>query len=403
MVDDVVAAVVRDTTVSPNVDDAMFTMLSPTGPITYQGRDFTPTCMNGTPYHYFVKRGSVNKLVYYYQGGGACWDQVTCSLSFCDTSVNPAGPDNPNSASAGFLDLSNPANPFRDWNIVFVPYCSCDLHYGDAAQDYPLHVEHRGYQNARVVEKWAREHFVEPDVIFVAGSSAGGFGAFYNAPLHHAVWPASRFQVLGDGSNGVVTQDFVDEGFPHWNFDAHLPDDIPGLRDALLHADTFVPGYAQAVAEHFPETRWAHYVTAFDGGRGTLTGFYNFMLHDEDVLAAINWWGGSCAFNANMRAQTLATAAAVPSNYRYYIGTGTRHTMWGRDKVYTDTTGGVPLVVDWIVGMLDDTPAWTNVECTNCGLLLPGDPHPDLSIYPYDPPTQPFEQQGSDVVVNCGP
>ena len=88
---------------------------------------------------------------------------------------------------------------------------------------------------------------------------------------------------------------------------------------------------------------------------------------------------------------------------RYYIGSGTRHTMWGRDKVYTDTTGGVPLIVDWITGMLDGTPAWTNVECTNCGLLLPGDLHPDLSTYPYDPPTQPFEQQGSDIVVNCGP
>jgi hypothetical protein len=55
----------------------------------------------------------------------------------------------------------------------FVSYCSCDVHFGDAAQEYPPHVEHRGYQNSRIVEKWAREHFVNPEQIFVTGSSAG--------------------------------------------------------------------------------------------------------------------------------------------------------------------------------------------------------------------------------------
>jgi hypothetical protein len=95
-----------------------------------------------------------------------------------------------------------------------------------------------------------------------------------------------------------------------------------------------------------------------------------------------------------MRVQALATAAAVPSNYRYYIGTGSRHTMWGSDKVYTDTTGGVPTIVDWVNGMLGGTAAWTNVECTNCGLLLPGDPAPD-------PLRPPFTAVGSDVLITC--
>ena len=86
----------------------------------------------------------------------------------------------------------------------------------------------------------------------------------------------------------------------------------------------------------------------------------------------------------------------MPSNYRYYIGTGSRHTMWGSDKVYDDTTGGVPLLVDWVNGMLDGTPAWTNVEANDEGLLLPGDPRPGTI------PTPPFFQVGSDVKVICG-
>jgi hypothetical protein len=73
--------------------------------------------------------------------------------------------------------------------------------------------------------------------------------------------------------------------------------------------------------------------------------------------------------------------------------------MWGSNKVYTDTTGGVPTIVDWVDAMLNSAsgapdPGWTNVECTNCGLLLPGDPRPN----PLQPP---FEQVGSDVVIMC--
>jgi hypothetical protein len=86
----------------------------------------------------------------------------------------------------------------------------------------------------------------------------------------------------------------------------------------------------------------------------------------------------------------------VPSNYRYYIGTGSRHTMWYFPKVYNDTTGGVPLLVDWINAMLTGGPGWTNVEAANEGLLLPGDPRPGTL------PTPPFFQVGPDVKVICG-
>jgi len=397
MVDALVAALVRDTTASPNVDDTGFAVLSPTGTTSYQGRDLTPVCMDGSPYHYFAKRGSVNKLLVYYQGGGACWEQLTCSIPTCDATVDP-DEDNPALFGNGFADLANPTNPFRDWHVVFVSYCSCDVHFGDAAQDYPLHVEHRGFHNAKVVEKWAREHFVSPEVVFVTGSSAGAYGAWFNAPLLHEVWPAAQFHVLADAGNGVITPEFLATFFPNWNFRGNIPESIPALLD-VLDQGTGIRGYTEVIAGVFPDTTWAHYSTAFDGGAGGQTGFYNLMLNDNDPVHALTWWEGACAFNGAMRQQAIDTAAAVPGNYRYYIGSGSRHTMWGSNKVYDDTTGGVPAIVDWVNAMLasrGDAPdaGWSNVECTNCGLTLPGDPKPD----PLEPP---FEQVGSDVVIMC--
>ncbi|RZV49807.1 MAG: hypothetical protein EX268_18435, partial [Deltaproteobacteria bacterium] len=90
-------------------------------------------------------------------------------------------------------------------------------------------------------------------------------------------------------------------------------------------------------------------------GRSRRYGFYNIML-DISPLGATTWWEASCDFGEVARQQSETTFATVPGNYRFYFGTGSRHTMWGADKVYTDTTGGVPTVVDWINAMLASGP-----------------------------------------------
>jgi hypothetical protein len=404
-VDAIVARIVRDTLASPEAGDGAYVTIDGE-PTTYQGRTFTPVCMDGSPYRFFARRGTVNKLVVYYQGGGACWEQLTCGIPTCDDGVTDS--DNPDNFSTGFADLSNPANPFRDWNAVFVSYCSCDVHFGDAAQDYanvnpasPKHVEHRGYHNAKVVEKWAREHFLAPEAVFVTGSSAGAYGAWFNGPLLHAVWPSAHFSVLADAGNGVVTQEFLETYFPNWNFEANLPPDIPELKQVLDDGEGIV-GYTKVITRIFPNTSWAHYTAAFDGGTGGQTGFYNLMLNGNDPLAALTWWEGSCAFRNQMRAQAIETAAAVDQqdgNYRYYIGSGSRHTMWGSNKVYVDVTGGVPTIVDWVSAMLASRPGapdpgWTNVEASPYNIVLPGDPRPS-------PLVPPFVQVGADVLIDC--
>jgi hypothetical protein len=397
-VDGLTASLITDTTISPNVDDTQFTTITP-GNQSYEGSQLKPTCAFSTPYHYFVKRGSVNKLVMYYQGGGACWDFNTCGLlGIFDKDVNPTGSDNPNNTTTGFGDLTNPNNPFKDWNIVFVSYCTGDIHFGDANANYggvATNTFHKGWHNARTAEKFAREHFVNPDEIFVTGSSAGAYGAFFNAPLHHAVWPDSKFTVLADAGNGVITPSFLTDNFPTWNFEVHLPPYIPGLVEAIQDG-TGIPAYTAAVAAYFPNTAWGHYTSSYDGGTGGQTGFYNVMQNLGDVLAWPSWWNASCAWNTVMRSQAIASAAGAPSNYRYYIGTGSRHTMYGSNKVYTDVTGGVPTIVDWVNSMRARDGGWTNVECSSdCGKLLPGDPQPGSL------PTPPFSMVGPDVVITC--
>jgi hypothetical protein len=389
------ADVVAAATVSPVVDDQSFTQIEPPEEVSYLGRKLRPICSTGTPWVFFAKRGTVNKVVMYYQGGGACWNPFTCNPATptYDTAVTEN--DDPSDIDSGFGDLANPDNPFKDWSVVFIPYCTGDVHWGDASFVYSgggleFTIEHRGAVNARVAEKWARDHFVMPEEVFVTGSSAGAYGAIASSPyLMEFAWPSSHFAVLGDAGNGVITQDFLVNDIAKWGIERSVPRWIENL-DVPITELSIVDVYTE-VARHYPWNRFGTYTTSFDGPSGGQTGFYNIMRNGGNPVAALVWWEASCEWNAAMRAQNFETFARTPSNFRYYIGTGSRHTMWGNDKVYTDTTGGVPTVKDWIEAMLAGTPEWTNVECQDCGTTLPGDPKPGTL------PTPPFDDLGNIV------
>jgi hypothetical protein len=392
LVDDALLAA----TVSPSVPTG-FSEVVPGAQVDYAGRTLEPTCSAGTPWSFWVRRGTVNKLLVYYQGGGACWSGLTCGG--IPGLVNPTfkqstGPfDNPANFSDGFADLSNPDNPFRDWHFVFVPYCTGDVHWGDAVVDHENEItgaittiRHKGYVNAQVAEKWAREHFVFPEQIFVSGSSAGSYGALVNSLyLQEFPYPSTDVAVLGDAGNGVITDDFLANDLAKWGIEQNLPSWIPALNvpiDELDAADLWSES-----AKFYAMNRFATYTASYDGGTGGQSGFYNIMLNPGNFGAWLRWWEASCEWNGLMR-DLNDRAALEAANFRFYVGAGSRHTMWGSDKVYSDTTGNVPTIRDWVAAMIEGNGDWQNVACDDCEAVLPGDPTPPSL------PTPPFTADG---------
>jgi hypothetical protein len=173
-------------------------------------------------YKFQVWPGSSEKLLIYFQGGGACWDHATTVVPLCTTSCS----SQPNT---GLFDKSNENNPWRDYTIVHIMYCSGDAHAGIATRDYNdlrgEPVVQVGAKNVQTTLDWitAQTDFFPAtgltDLV-ISGASAGSIGAQvwadqiltqFKTTLPYqraAVIPDSYAGVFPDGSQGPTMIDF---------------------------------------------------------------------------------------------------------------------------------------------------------------------------------------------------
>lgn len=154
-------------------------------------------CGNGSQYKFFVRRTRSPNLLFFFEGGGACWDFDTCSGR-----AGILGAANPNGIPDDYMTqftpryispLVNGADPglplhartdlvTRDWNIVYMPYCTGDVHMGNRTATYtdptgaqpPLTWRHAGFGNTLAAIRWAHGQFPSVAKLLVTGFSAGG-------------------------------------------------------------------------------------------------------------------------------------------------------------------------------------------------------------------------------------
>jgi hypothetical protein len=366
------------TTTAPNYPSA-FQSIEPGTEVNYGKEVLTPSCVDGDPYMFWARKGTSNNVLMYYQGGGACWNATSCYVANTCKRTATLG-DNPDLGGTGFADYDNPGNPFSDWSVVFVSYCTCDVHWGENLKDYNnggagQDARHYGRVNAKVAEKFAREHFVDPEKVFVTGSSAGSYGAIMNGYwLMRDVWPQADFAVLGDAGVGVITNSFLEpnKGIDNWGLENNFPDDLEEYGVVLPIANLSLVDLIDGMAQKYPNNRFANYDASFDGGSGSQCQFFQVM-NNPTISTFITewpkWWDQACDWNACMREFKEENATRAP-NYKYFTGAGTRHTMFGSDKVYTETkstneAGTGVTIAAWIQAMVDDTAGFENIDCNN--------------------------------------
>ena len=353
-------------------------------PVTVGNTQYEATCSAypGTDpkFSFWAKRGKVNNVVVYFEGGGACWDNLTCTFPIGSGLPDPAPqfymaaiPPAANPAAYDGIFKTDSANPVKDWSFVYIPYCSGDLHLGSAKKNYsnagnPLlpatfDIQHRGFDNFMVVLDWMRNNFRSPQTILVAGSSAGGYGAAGNFPYLKETYPNAHMHVVADASQGVTTVAF-DQGNPgrnSWN---------PQLAPWIYGTDSsWVPGpdILRYAAEYYPRVKVSQFTTNFDNVQ---IGFYGVMKQFYGP-------GGACPNPAvDWNQQMLSTLTAYVgnvNNFRHYVAGGTYHTLLRSPVFYTEASGGIKFA-DWMTGMLKSQGGtggsgglpWSNRACPTC-------------------------------------
>lgn len=167
--------------------------------------DEGPICLYGTPYRVYFRPGTSNNVLFYLEGGGACWNNDTC---WHDTRAKiTADPLAPLDIFPGILLQNDPTNPFTTWNVVYVPYCDGSVFAGDNIADYENgRVWHRGISNLSTGVDVMKSLVAAPDKIVVSGSSAGGFGTFSGYGVMRLAYPDTEILVLNDSGPGIQNQ-----------------------------------------------------------------------------------------------------------------------------------------------------------------------------------------------------
>lgn len=139
----------------------------------------------GGKYRAFFKKGSENKVMVYFAGGGVSINEETArddtyntTEIFIDMLANVT-------MNMGGLASDVEGSPFENWSIILFPYATGDFHAGTGEFHYIDHdgkekiLYHNGYVNYTQTMQKVLElaGISDPEAVVVTGYSAGGFGA----------------------------------------------------------------------------------------------------------------------------------------------------------------------------------------------------------------------------------
>lgn len=362
------------------------------GPVVgMDGLSHAPSC-SGFPgtdatFKFWARKTPSKNLVVYFEGGGACWDGMSCSFPMAGLPPQvpqlfmPQVPPGADPAAYDGIFRSNDAtNPVQDWNMVYIPYCTGDLHAGSATKTYtsvgnaalgvapgtPLTIQHRGFDNFMVVMDWVRKTFDAPKNVLVTGSSAGGYGASINFPWVAKAYPQAHLYVLADASQGVTTEVWDQVGRSSWNL--QLPAFAFGANGSQLPSKDLL----RAAAASHPKVKVAQFTTQLDLVQ---VGFYGLMKQFYGP-------GGSCpnpALDWNQKmVKTLRSYESDLDNFRAYLAAGTYHTNLRSPLFYSEASAGVAYN-HWLASMLANRGGargygggdWQDLACPDCLTPLP--------------------------------
>jgi Pectinacetylesterase len=284
-------------------------------------------CFDGTEANVAVSFGDSNNLTIFMDGGGAAWPGYNFGFEI-DVPRNE-----------GYISRWA-ANPLRDWNIVYIPYCDNGLHAGDneIQGSRGTHYYHGSRHTAAAVAL-AKELFPHPDKVLVTGISAGGFGTYFAWPIVKSVYMDTDTFILNDSGVGFwnperpETFELIKEA---WNL--RIPDDCQRCQEGTVQT-----WLLEVFMEYDPQLRI-----------GMFTSYRDFVI--SSLFLGMN--GG--AFEALTMDVTGQIKQEYPERFSRYFIKGRAHTSSLLIQGPNYSVDGLSLY-EWIGRLVNDDPRWDDV------------------------------------------
>ncbi|EKP15542.1 MULTISPECIES: pectin acetylesterase-family hydrolase [Leptospira] len=381
----------------------------------YSNRAYNPSCSGSsgnTTFSFYRKKVSTSnkKLLINFMGGGACWSGYNCFGSNTTTYFNQLNtvPDLfVKFAFQGVMNANNALNPFKDYDVVFIPYCTGDLHFGSKDMTYTdpntgsqVVVQHRGYDNVLAVLKYIQSEYPGVQNVFVTGQSAGGYGTLLNYPIVRetitGLNTSAKVNMLIDASNGVVPNGFFSNLSTQWGADSSLPTWVTGITaNYLTVGNPSIQDFFTKVSTYYLGLgdKTGQYTAIFDGNQRFFykvmniinaapaysnekttdpydsSKTYSALFGDTDgssvpdgTLASTD--GSSCGW-AQQAVTSMNGISGGAVNYSYYIAPGDVHTITTSEDMYKLGSGGTDFLV-WLTTLSTGSKPG-NVKCTTNG------------------------------------
>ncbi|HTB75438.1 MAG TPA: pectin acetylesterase-family hydrolase [Polyangiaceae bacterium] len=308
-------------------------------------------CRDGSPTGFGVSVGSAtDKVMIYLEGGGACFNALTCGMNpakygesdFTSDFVGATAPH----ANLGIFNRGFAANPVKDWTFIYVPYCTGDVHAGNATDQTVTGVTGKqqfvGYVNVGLDLQRIVPSFPGVTKVLLTGISAGGFGA------------ASDYVQVAQAFGSVPVYEIDDSGPPMpdpynpkcllteqvnlWGFDKTILKDCGSDCSDL---GTFPIDFAKHVGKTYPKVPFGLIESTDDG---VITDFFGFGA--ENCTATLPAQVTAATFTAGLTA--VQTDLQGYPNFGSFIfgepgaANSTQHTSLGGDSTFqTEDTSAV--------------------------------------------------------------
>jgi len=311
-------------------------------------------CRDGSPSGMGVrlKPGS-KKLYIYMQGGGACFNNLTCGTNPTKFGSGDFDGWKGTQGEMGIMSDANAANPVKDWNAVFLPYCSGDIFGGSVESANvpagPQGQRFTGVSNMLAYLKRIVPTFSAVDQVLLTGSSAGGFGAAISYErVAKAFCP--RPVVMIDDAGPVMSDTYLAPCLQKrfrdaWNLNAGLPAGCPNCENAQ-HG-----GLVNAVPyeiNKYPQSRFGLISADQDSTIRLFMSFGGDTCKNLDTGFPASYDGPTFSKGLAELRDTYLKPTGTTSTY---FVPGETHTFLGGDAFYTTTVQNVTLP-NWVAGLL---------------------------------------------------